>query len=229
MCSYQGSFYSVFSVAANHSTAAAAASLQLCPTLCDPTDGSPPGSPVPGILQARTLEWVAISFSNACKWKVKVKSRSHIWLLATHGLQPTRLLRPWDFPGKSTRVGCHCLRWITVLISNKNISHGQRILVGYSPWGCRVGHEWATEHTANTHTHARVCTISNKGNSRTNWKPVVSTGALSAHALHTVLHVPSPGQSLLSGDGGLESRQLWSNSLELLQDVNTPKEWRLWK
>ena len=54
--------------------AAAAKSLQLCPTLCDPTDGSPPGSPVPGILQARTLEWVAISFSNAWKWNVKVKS-----------------------------------------------------------------------------------------------------------------------------------------------------------
>ena len=47
--------------------AAAAKSLQSCPTLCDPIDGSPPGSPIPGILQARTLEWVAISFSNACK------------------------------------------------------------------------------------------------------------------------------------------------------------------
>ena len=54
--------------------AAAAMSLQSCPTLCDPIDGSPPGSAVPGILQARTLEWVAISFSNAWKWKVKVKS-----------------------------------------------------------------------------------------------------------------------------------------------------------
>ena len=56
--------------------AAAAKSLQSCPTLCDPIDGSPPGSPVSGILQARTLEWVAISFSNAWKWKVKVKSLS---------------------------------------------------------------------------------------------------------------------------------------------------------
>ena len=55
---------------------AAAKSLQSCPTLCDPTDGSPSGSPVPGIPQARTLEWVAISFSKACKWKVKVKSLS---------------------------------------------------------------------------------------------------------------------------------------------------------
>ena len=63
--------------------AAAAKSLQSCPTMCDPIDGSPPGSPVPGILQARTLEWVAISFSNAWKWKVKVKSLSHVRPLAT--------------------------------------------------------------------------------------------------------------------------------------------------
>ena len=65
--------------------------------------------PVPGILQARTLEWVAISFSSAWKWKVKVKSLSRVRLYWTHGLQPTRLLRPWDFLGKSTGVGCHCL------------------------------------------------------------------------------------------------------------------------
>ena len=63
--------------------AAAAKSLQSCPTLCDPGDGSPPGSPVPGILQARTLEWVAISFSGAWKWKVKVKSLSRVRLWAT--------------------------------------------------------------------------------------------------------------------------------------------------
>ena len=62
---------------------AAAKSLQSCPTLRDPIDGSPPGSPVPGILQARTLEWVAISFSNAWKWKMKVKSFSRFRLLAT--------------------------------------------------------------------------------------------------------------------------------------------------
>jgi len=62
---------------------AAAKSLQSCPTLCDPIDCSPPGPPVPGILQARTLEWVAISSSNACKWTVKVKLLSHVRLLAT--------------------------------------------------------------------------------------------------------------------------------------------------
>ena len=65
------------------SRSATAKSLQSCPTLWDPIDGSPPGSPIPGILQARTPEWVAISSSNAGKWKVKVKSLSHVWLLAT--------------------------------------------------------------------------------------------------------------------------------------------------
>ena len=63
--------------------ATAAKSLQSCPTLCNPRDGSPPGSPVPGILQARTLEWVAISFSDAGKWKVKVKSLGRVRLLVT--------------------------------------------------------------------------------------------------------------------------------------------------
>ena len=63
--------------------AAAAKLLQSCPTLCDPIDSSPAGSLVPGILQARTLEWVAIAFSNAWRWKVKVKLLSHVRLLAT--------------------------------------------------------------------------------------------------------------------------------------------------
>ena len=71
------------SMFAKFTAAAAAKLLQLCLTLCSPIDSNPPGSRVPGILQARTLEWVAISFSNAWKWKVKVKSLSHIWLLAT--------------------------------------------------------------------------------------------------------------------------------------------------
>ena len=69
--------------AKGHAAAAAAKSLQSCPTLCDPIDGNLPGSPIPGILQARTLEWVAISFSNASKGKVKVKSLCRVRLLAT--------------------------------------------------------------------------------------------------------------------------------------------------
>ena len=60
-------------------SAGLAKSLQSCLTLCDPRDSRPPGCPVPGIFQARTLEWVAISFSNAWKWKVKVKSLSRVW------------------------------------------------------------------------------------------------------------------------------------------------------
>ena len=75
-------------------TAAAAKSLQLCPTLCDPIDGSPPGSPIPGILQARTLEWVAISFSNAGKWKVKVKLLSRVRLLVSDPMN-------YSLPGSS--------------------------------------------------------------------------------------------------------------------------------
>ena len=90
--------------------AAAAKSLQLCRSLCDPTDGSPPGSPIPGVLQARTLEWGAISFSNAGKWKVKVKVTQSCPTLS----DPIDCSLPGSsvhgiFPGKSTGVGCHCL------------------------------------------------------------------------------------------------------------------------
>ena len=99
--------------------AAAAKSLQLCPTLCDPIDSSPPGSPVPGILQARTLEWVAISFSNAWKWKVKVKLLCRAWLLATPWTAAYQA-PPWDFPGKSTGEGCHSL-WMTLKASDPAI------------------------------------------------------------------------------------------------------------
>ena len=78
--------------------AAAAKLLQSCPTLCDLMDCSPPGFPVPGILQARTLEWVAISFSNAWKWKVKVKSLSHVQLLATPWTAAHQAPPPMGFP-----------------------------------------------------------------------------------------------------------------------------------
>ena len=83
VCCIAGGFFNSWAAREAYFTTAAAAaakSLQSCPTLCDPGDGSPPSSPVPGILQARTLEWVAISFSNAWKWKVKVKSLSRVWL-----------------------------------------------------------------------------------------------------------------------------------------------------
>ena len=100
-------FFSLTWVAA--AAAAAAKSLQSCLTLCDPTVSSPPGSTVPGILQARTLEWAAISFSNARKRKVKVKSLSCVRLLVTPWTAAYQAPPSMDFPGKSTGVGCHCL------------------------------------------------------------------------------------------------------------------------
>ena len=78
-----GRWWQSDTVASQWTSAAAAKSHQSCPTLWDPIDGSPPGSPIPGILQARTLEWVAISFSNAWKWKVKVKLFSCVRLFTT--------------------------------------------------------------------------------------------------------------------------------------------------
>ena len=90
---------------------AAAKSLLSCPTLCNPIDGSPPGSPIPGVLQARTLEWVAISFPSAWKGKVKVKSLSCVRLLATPWTAAHQALHPWDFPGKSTGYHSSILAW----------------------------------------------------------------------------------------------------------------------
>ena len=89
--------------------AAAAKSLQPCLTLCDPMDSSPPGSPIHGILQERTLEWVAISFSNAWKWKVKGKSLSRVWLLETpwtHHARP-----PCLSPTPGVQSNSHILSW----------------------------------------------------------------------------------------------------------------------
>ena len=88
---------------------AAAKSLQSCPTLCDPRDGSPPGSPSLGF--SRQEHWSGLPFpspvheSEKWKWSCSVVPNSQ----RPHGLQPTGLLRPWDFPGKSAGVGCHCL------------------------------------------------------------------------------------------------------------------------
>ena len=102
---------------AEQMTAAATKSLQSCPTLCDPIDGSPLGSPVPGILQARTLEWVAISFSNAWKWKEEVKSLSQSCLTlsdpmdcslpgsSAHGIFQARVLE-WGATAFSEKVRC---------------------------------------------------------------------------------------------------------------------------
>ena len=94
------------------SAAAAAKLLQSCPTLCDPIDGSPSGSPDPGILQTRTVEWVAISFSNTWKWKVKVKSLSHVRLFATPWTAAHQAPPSMGFARQEYWSGCHCLLWL---------------------------------------------------------------------------------------------------------------------
>ena len=141
-----------------NNTAAAAKSLQSCLTLCDPIDSSPVGSSVPGILQARILEWVAISFSNAWKWKVKVKSLSHVQLFATPWTTAYQAPPSMDFPGQSTGVGCHCLlrkqiyRSLFTYILPKFLSHQfsnhmpsksliSNRIIGHS-------HKWACNHTS---------------------------------------------------------------------------------
>ena len=86
--------------------AAAAKSLQSCSTLCNPTDGSPRGSLVPGILQARTLEWVAISFSKAWKWEVKVKLLCRVWLFATPRTAAYQAPPPMGFSRQEYWSGC---------------------------------------------------------------------------------------------------------------------------
>ena len=101
---------------------AAAKSLQSCLTLCDPIDGSPPGSPVPGILQARTLEWVAISFSSAWKWKVKVKSQQSLTPSDPTDCSP---------PGSSIHGICQArvLEWVTIAFSNY-----KKLLIATTYW-----------------------------------------------------------------------------------------------
>ena len=102
-----------------HVAAAAAKSFRSRPTLCNPRDGSPPSSPVPGILQARTLEWVAISFSNARKWKLNVKSLSRVRLLATpwtaaHQAPPSRDLQARVLEWGATAFSAPASWWTTV-------------------------------------------------------------------------------------------------------------------
>ena len=134
--------------------AAAAKSLQTCPTLCDPIDSSPPGPAIPGILQARTLEWVAISSSNAWKWKVKVKSLSRVWLLAIPWTAPHQAPPSMGFSRQEETLKNLPAMWETQVKSlgwkdplEKGMAihsrflpkefHGQRSLEGYSPCGCK--------------------------------------------------------------------------------------------
>ena len=126
--------------------AAAAKLLQSCPTLCDPIDGSPPGSPVPGILQARTLEWVAISFSNAWKRKVKVKYLSRVRLFndpwtATYQAPPSMGFSRQEYwsgvPLLSLNTLTTTLKFLRIHLhsSGKTFARSRIILTPSFPWG----------------------------------------------------------------------------------------------
>ena len=107
-------------VRSNYAAAAAAKSLQSCPTLCDPIDGSPPGFPLPGILQARTLEQVAISFSDAWKWKVKGKSLSRAGLLASRWTAAYQAPPSMGFSRQEYWSGVPLPSPVTMLLSSKS-------------------------------------------------------------------------------------------------------------
>ena len=150
----------------------AAKSLQSCPTLCNPIDGSLPGSPVPGILQARTLEWVAISFSNAWKWKVKGKSLSRVRLFATPWTAVHQAPPPMGFsrqeywsgvPLPSPQWWIHVIKHLSQPIDcTLGDGEGQGSLTCWSLWGCRVGHNLVTETTTDRTTPG--------GNTKINYK-----------------------------------------------------------
>ena len=103
-------FYELARSVRENAAAAAAKSLQSFLTLCDPIDGSPPGSPIPHPF-SRQEHWSGLPFPSPMQKSEKWKRSCSVMSNSSrpHGLQPTRLLRPWDFPGKSTGVGCHCL------------------------------------------------------------------------------------------------------------------------
>ena len=128
----------------SHPHAAAAKSLQSCPTLCNPIDGSPPGSSVPGILQARTLEWLAISFSNAWKWKVKVKSLSCARLLATPWTAAYQAPSSMGFSRQGYWSGLplpspmSCIRWIKIIRRNQVFVIPHVILKCFQGWELQV-------------------------------------------------------------------------------------------
>ena len=118
--------------------AAAAKSFQSCPTLCDLVDGSPPGSPIPGILQARILEWVAISFYNVWKWKVKVKSLSRVQLLATQWTAAYQASPSMGFARQEmyVKTSCHLCPESLLFISVQFSSVTQLCLTHCKPMNC---------------------------------------------------------------------------------------------
>ena len=130
--------------------AAAAKPLHLCLMLCDPTEGSPPGSPIPGILQARTLEWDAISFSSAWKWKAKVKSLSFVRLFRTPWTSAYQAPPSMGFSRQEYWSGVPCLLWFPYwhwgknpqkILKNRIWKHIKRI-IDHDQLGFIPGRQW---------------------------------------------------------------------------------------
>ena len=136
------------------SAAAAAKWLQSCLTLCDPIDGSPPTPPSLGL--SRQEHWSGLPFPSPMheteKWKWSLSVVSDSW--RPHGPQPTRLLRPWDFPGKSTGMGCHCL----LREQDPRDAKGQGGLA-QSMWSQRVVHNWVTKQQQQILYSNELCTF----------------------------------------------------------------------
>ena len=176
-------------------TAAAAKSLQSCPTLCDLIDGSPPGSPVPGILQARTWGWVAISFSKAWKWKVKVKLLSHVRLFATPWTAGYQASPAMEFSRQEHWSGVP-LPWEEIMFGviglNKLASPSLRVNVSYfsvSPNILSVQPLWRTE------CHFSTSFYSSFMNRM--WKPVSNCASLFSWTPKLILqHFPVSHRTL---------------------------------
>ena len=170
-----------FSNPAKTAAAAAAKSLQSCPSLCNPTDGSPPGSAVPGILQARTLEWVAVSFSNAWKWKwtrpvVSDSSRPH-------GL---------SLPGSSVHgiFQAGVLEWGAIAFSDAKTSASQITFVWWRMHFCSLVFAFSFPVIDQYHTSYKMKYFNNSI-----WKR--------AHKIHSIVHAEksSPKLALASREG----------------------------
>ena len=155
------------------STTTTTKSIQSCPTLYDPIDDSPPGSPVPGILQARTLEWITISFSNAWKWKVKVKSLSHVRLLATPWTAAHQAPLPMEFSKQEYWSG------VPLLSPGKLYNLTLKLVLGEICWKKREleAHDWTITAEIWGHPYHKATVFSNMLELQTKpcfWKPGIN-------------------------------------------------------
>ena len=221
--------------------AAAAKSLQSCPTLCDPVDGSPPGSPIPGILQARTLEWVAISFSNAWKWKVKGKSLSRVRLFATPWTAAYQTPLSMGFSRQEYWSGVpspwHGFYWKDIFSKLFKGIHDKKV---WRPWSSSI-------HASALATLSHRCIVSFWKHSPGHWLPACLL-QLGAQRCLSVVSVRGTSRGNLWGahswgeqldsktvNGGLTARRKWGRAVQAKgtamsqqREAKDMKRYRLW-